>query len=267
VLTTKTTPSVGDGTGPIGANARDALCLLRQARTCAHDAGADLWDFALELATLFGAGLTVSDLRWLVAKGFVEHGQETSAYGGPHRSFRRGAGFFFEGTTCLVLTPSGAAFAERFLIQPDARLQPGQLIEAAPLPGGATVVLANGQLAAEDRPGTTHVALRPSWNDARRELTLDGRLVKQFRVPARNQATILAAFEEEGWPDHIDDPLPMSGDINPPTRLHDAINRLNGCQVHRLLHFSGNGAGTGVCWKLRRAAGLRVIGGPATGAR
>jgi hypothetical protein len=88
-------------------------------------------------------------------------------------------------------------------------------------------------------------------------LSLGGTVVKRFRVPAHNQELILSAFEEEGWPDHIDDPLPVRGDIDPPTRLHDAINRLNGCQVHHLLRFSGNGIGTGVCWQVRQAAGLR----------
>jgi hypothetical protein len=67
---------------------------------------------------------------------------------------------------------------------------------------------------------------------------------------------ILGAFEEEGWPEHIDDPLPVIGDIDPRTRLHDAINRLNRCQTNRLLRFHGNGTGTGVFWKLRQTVVL-----------
>jgi hypothetical protein len=82
-------------------------------------------------------------------------------------------------------------------------------------------------------------------------LSLNGTVVKRFRVPAQNQELILRAFEEEGWPDHIDDPLPVSGDIDPLTRLHDAINRLNGCQTNPVLRFSGNGTGTGVSWAPR----------------
>lgn len=255
-MTIKDTPPAADParsrTVPIDDNARVALGLLRQAFTCAEDAGADLWDFALEIGKLFEAGLTISDLRWLVAKRFARHGQESSVYGGPHRSFRRGEGFFFDQTTCVVLTPSGAAFVDQFLNEPVVSPQSIPLIETALLAGGETAALKNGSLADHHRNGTTPLAVKPCWNAARRELRLNGRVVKRFRVPAQNQEMILAAFEEEGWPDHIDDPLPVSDDIDPPTRLHDAINRLNGCQSHRLIRFSGNGTGTGVSWQLRQ---------------
>src|SRR5262249_26296993 len=77
-----------------------------------------------------------------------------------------------------------------------------------------------------------------------------GMVVKRYRVPARNQELILSAFEEEGWPEHIDDPLPVRYDIDPRMRLHDAIHRLNGRQINRLVRFKGNGTGTGVFWEL-----------------
>src|SRR5689334_16411549 len=79
----------------IDANLRAGLALLRQAYLYALDAGADLWDFAVENDRLYETGLTISDLRWLVAKTFSEHGQEMSFYGDPHRSFRRSAGLNF----------------------------------------------------------------------------------------------------------------------------------------------------------------------------
>ena len=72
-----------------------------------------LWDFALENDRLYETGLTISELRWLVAKGFAEHGQDTSFYGDPHRSFRPSRGLTFVPTTCFVLTPQGAEFASR----------------------------------------------------------------------------------------------------------------------------------------------------------
>jgi hypothetical protein len=106
----------GDQTAPpIDANFRAALALLAQARKYALDAGADLWDFALENDILYEASLTISDLRWLVAKGFAEHGQETSFYGDPHRSFRLSSGLNFVRTSCFVLTPLGADFANKVL--------------------------------------------------------------------------------------------------------------------------------------------------------
>jgi hypothetical protein len=82
-------------------------------------------------------------------------------------------------------------------------------------------------------------------------LSLEGAVVKWFRVPAPNQELILSAFEEVGWPEQIDDPLPVTADIDPRTRLHDAIRRLNGCQANRLLRFHGNGNGDGVSWESR----------------
>jgi hypothetical protein len=90
---------------------RAGLALLAQAFAYAQDAGSDLWDFALENDHLYAIDMTISDLRWLVASGFAEHGEETSFYGDPHRSFRRSVGFNFVPTTCFVLTPKGAAFA------------------------------------------------------------------------------------------------------------------------------------------------------------
>jgi hypothetical protein len=92
--------------------------------------------------------------------------------------------------------------------------------------------------------------LNPHWNATRRELFLAGRIVKRFRVPARNQERILSVFEEQGWAEHIHDPLPVTYDIDAPTRLHDAINRLNRCQINPLLRFRGDGRGTGVLWEL-----------------
>ena len=90
-------------------------------------------------------------------------------------------------------------------------------------------------------------------------LSLDGTVVKRFRVPAPNQELILSVFEEERWPERLDDPLPASGGVDPRTRLHDAVNRLNRAQTNPLLRFHGNGTGTGISWKLRRPVELRQI--------
>ena len=216
-----------------------------------------MWDFALEIDTLFEARLTISDLRWLVAKGFAEHGQESSVYGGPHRSFRRGDGFFFDHATCVILTPTAAPHSSADSCrEPVESLDSIQPLEVTSLVGGVTAELDDGLRPDHGPEGRPPVTFRPCWHSMRRELLLNGEVVKRFRVPAQNQEVILGAFEEERWPDHIDDPLPVSGDIDPRTRLHDAINRLNRCQTNRLLRFHGNGTGTGVCWRLF-AAGSR----------
>ena len=238
-------------TAPIDDNSRAGIALLWRAFRCVRNAGADLWDFALEIDRLYAAGLTISELRWLVAKGFVEHGRESSVYGHPHRSFRPGAGFFFEDRTCVVLTPSGAAFAGHFLKEPIGSPPSAQPIEAASLGSGATAAHENEPAAANDPSESIDAAFQPRWNRARRVLSLDGTVVKRFRVPAPNQELILSVFEEERWPERIDDPLPASGGVDPRTRLHDAVNRLNGRQTNHLIRFHGTGTGTSVSWELR----------------
>jgi hypothetical protein len=237
-------------TAPIDAKSRSALGLLAQAFAYAGDAGADVWDFAVEIDTLYQTGLSINDLRWLVAKKFAEHGQESSVYGGPHRSFHRGDGFFFDQSTCVVLTPAGAAFVDHVLKEPVLSRRSILQFETASPSGGEPAALERGLAADNNRSYSIDALVKPAWSRARRELSLRGTVVKRFRVPAHNQEMVLCAFEEEGWPAHIDDPIPVSHDIDPRTRLHDAIHRLNGRQTNRLVRFKGNGNGTGVFWEL-----------------
>jgi len=93
----------------------------------------------------------------------------------------------------------------------------------------------------------------PHWDGKRRILWLGDEVVKEFRGPARNQERILSAFEEDGWPGGIDDPLPPKGDIDPKYRLGFTIGRLNKHQRRPLIKFYGNGTGRGVCWCLAGA--------------
>jgi len=229
----------------IDESLRAGLAVLWRAYICAADAGVNVWDFALRTGRLYKAGVTSSDLRWLVAKGFAEHGQETSGYDEPHRSFRRGSGYFFNNHTCLILTPKGAALAEH-VFQETARSP-----QATPMAvAGERMALANARQGAYATNTSAMSDRKPRWDSKRRELSMAGLIVKRFRVPARNQETILSVFEEQGWADHIHDPLPVNHDIDAPTRLHDAINRLNRCQINPLLRFHGDGKGTGVFWEL-----------------
>jgi hypothetical protein len=256
-MITKNAPATVDparlSVGPFNAGSTVALAMLLHAYNCAQDAGADLWDFALETVTLYEAGLTINDLRWLVAKGFAVHGQETSVYGGPHRSFRPGAGYFFEPTTCMVLTDDGVAFAEHLVRTLGASSPTSSPSETTSHGNGEARGHGNQAPAAHDSNGSATAAFKPCWNSLRRELCLGVKVVKRFRVPAHIQQLIICAFEEEGWPAHIDDPLPRSRDIDPHARLHDAIQRLNGRQINHLLRFKGNGSGTGISWELRCA--------------
>ena len=158
---------------PISGGIRAALALLQHALDCAKDAQAPPWDFALEIGQLYAAGLTITDLRWMVVKEFVEHADETSVHGNEHRSFTPGRGLNFVPTTCVLLTIKGAALAAR-----ENAASPDEI------PG------ANGK----SRP---EASLKPQWDAARRELSLGGRMVKQFHVPARNQELICQRFRKK----------------------------------------------------------------------
>lgn len=230
---------------------RAGLELLRQAYLYAMDAGVDYWDFALEIDRLYEAGLTINDLRWLVAKGFAEHGRETSVYGDTHRSFRRSTGFNFEDSTCVILTACGKAMANRISTGMVRHQQSVRSVDMSPAAVPESDVSQRIPLSQFQTNGLNADA-KPHWDAMRRELRIADVVVKRFRVPARNQELILRAFEEENWPPHIDDPLPVSETISPQTRLHDAINRLNRHQTNRLIRFQGNGRGTGISWKLRK---------------
>jgi hypothetical protein len=211
------------------ANASAGLTMLLQAREyILADLDCCGWDFAVEIRLLREAGLTHSDLRWLIRRGYVEHGIETTRPGMPTRSFMKASSLAFEDDTCFLLTDSGASFVRQFCAE-------GALAEA--LPG-------NGR----SRAGLAECVL-PDWNSEVRELRLGGILVKQFRQPAESQEIILSAFQEEGWQPHIDDPLPPRPDQNPKRHLHVTITNLNRHQKNRLIHFRGDGTGLGVVWE------------------
>jgi hypothetical protein len=229
---------------PIDDNLCAALTLLGHAYECARDTHAAPWDFALEISKLYEVGLTITDLRWLVAKGFVEHGSETSTYGDPHRSFTRSEGFNFLTTSCVILTEKGAEFACQVL-------QAAAATDAVEQPrAGAPKAEPSGEIHPANGETQLQATHKPQWDPVRRELSVAGRIVKQFHVPAGNQEVILSAFQEEGWPDHIDDPLPGNRRIDPKTRLNDAVYRLNRKQHTFLIRFHTNGTGTGVHWSL-----------------
>lgn len=211
---------------------RGALTLLLEAYDCAHDVDRSVWDFAVEIHALREAGLTTSGLRWLVCRGFAEHARELPPSDQTGRLFRAGrGGLTFEKETCFVLTEAGTRFARKSIGQ---RSHAGRSV--GPRRAG--------------RQGHRGQRLVPKWDRDRQELRVGRRLVKQFKLPAANQERILAAFEEEGWPVHIDDPLPPHPEQDSKRRLHDTINSLNRNQRCPLIRFQGDGTGQGVRWSL-----------------
>src|SRR5262249_40587542 len=209
-----------------------ALARLCQAWETAREVAAPAWEFACQLPELRADGVTDTDLRWLLARGYAEHRLETTRAGQRRRSFRRAPTSRFLAASCLVLPPAGRVFART--------LQLDWIRHAAePLSGPR-----------QQRLGT-HIApdARPRWDPDRRILWLGDLIVKRFRLEAKNQELILAAFEEEGWPVHLDDPLPPTPDVDPKRRLHDTIKRLNRYQMPRCIHFEGDGTGRGIRWR------------------
>jgi hypothetical protein len=69
-------------------------------------------------------------------------------------------------------------------------------------------------------------------------------------APAPAQELILAAFQEEGWPPAIDDPLPSQFNQDPKRRLHYTVRNLNRGQKPIRIRFFINGNGETIRWKL-----------------
>lgn len=215
---------------PISPRIRAALALLMEAHEYARDAACEVWDFAVEIQELRTIGLCRSDFRWLSCKGYVEHAREITRRREESRTFRQGRRLRFTSRTCFVLTQAGLELARGVCDES----RPDLLLQAVD-PG------CNGNGHTESRV--------PQWNGCLHELWFAEKLIKRYRLPAPNQETILSAFQEEGWPPRIDDPLRPHPEQDAKRRLHDTIKSLNRHQHSPLLHFLGDGTGTGVRWK------------------
>ncbi|MDQ3332616.1 MAG: hypothetical protein M3552_18535 [Planctomycetota bacterium] len=212
------------------------ISLLLRAYEYAEDAAADPyaadpWQFALSVRELEAAGLTVTDVRWLLLKKLALLAREITTPGDPERLFRAVPFTALTQSTCIVLTADGAVQLRAKFGSTD---------------GHAADTLANEP---HGQNGTTP---KPHWDPGRRELRLGDAVVKRFRVPAANQELVLQAFEEEGWPNSIDDPLPPVLDHDCQQRLRATIKSLNRSQQTALMRFHANGGGEVICWDLVR---------------
>jgi hypothetical protein len=132
-----------------------------------------------------------------------------------------------------------------------------------PAAGSCFVVTGPGLTAVEagclpvPSPAPTRLLVsRPTWDAGKRELWLDDLLIKAFKQPAPTQELILVAFEEEGWPPWIDDPLIPERGKDAKHRLHAAIRNLNRARIPKLIHFAGGGNGQSIAWELVEVADL-----------
>jgi hypothetical protein len=205
--------------------ARAAIAPLWKVFACAQDLKIDPWELALRLTHLVALGVDERDLRWLVLHGYV--------------TVRDGARWFQRGAR-------GAAGGNpRFMITETGLLAAGLRREGADcLPGGPSISARIVSLGCD----------LPRWDGKLRQLSFAGCVVKRFRLPARNQEAVLSAFEEEGWPPSIDDPLPFVPQLESKQRLRVTIRHLNENHRDRLIRFRGNGTGEAVLWEPMIAA-------------
>lgn len=210
------------------------LSMLYEAEMLARETRTDSWQFAVEIGELCTAGLQHADLRWLASEGYVEHAEETTRPSDPKRDFVRVGSLSLGPSTCFVLTSRGLELAQA---------HSGSVHRAA------RITDVDSQRCG--KPGVC-----PVWDGYRRELRVQDRLIKKFRLPAENQERILAAFQEDGWPARIDDPLSRAYEIDPKCRLHESIRALNRNQTLPLLRFSGDGTGQGVLWSFATQSAL-----------
>ena len=195
----------------------------------ARDVQCNPWQFAVEIGRLTAGGTTSGALRWLVAKGYFEHAVEVTQPCDTTRKFRSAKTLAFTRRSCFSISEAGLSLVGRDSV--------GEVLPVSPRCDPATLDL-------------------PRWDGESHVLYARGQIVKQFRVPSPSQELILAAFQEEGWPRIIFDPLVPSPNQVPKQRLRETIRCLNRNQKNRLVRFQGDGSGQGVGWQLIDAAAL-----------
>jgi hypothetical protein len=98
---------VGTAGQRVAPQIRAAIVRLAEAYDYARDMQCDLWEFAVEMDALRAIGLSLDDLRWLVASGYVQHGHEVTKPSDATRQFRPARNLNFSKTTRFVLTDAG----------------------------------------------------------------------------------------------------------------------------------------------------------------
>jgi hypothetical protein len=214
---------------PVHPAAQRALGILLEGHEYAQDLHVSPWEFAVEIAALLAEGCTPNTLRWLVHRGYVEQAV-VNAEGAPARREAEGnPEQALADEACFVLTELGASLARA----------------ACPPPSRGDSITPSGQ------GGDSAARETPVWESTQGELRFRGRLVRRFRNAASHQRAILDAFESQGWPERLKDPLPYPENrrINLKRRLRDTIKNLNRDHETRCLHFYAADAGRAVGWQ------------------
>lgn len=194
-----------------------ALAQLLAAHDVARETGRNPWAYACQIMALQNGGVTDTTLRWLVHQALAEHRLETTKPKDRQRRFKPVHNDHFTAQSSFCLTSSGVFAAREAAGRDD-----------------------------NDVPLTR----MPRYDIARRTLFLGNTIVKQLRVPARNQELVLKAFQLAGWPARMENPFRSTKDTDRKKRLHDVIHRLNHRQTYPLIRFSGDGTGSGILWQV-----------------
>lgn len=186
-----------------------------------------LWEFAVEADVVRAAGLTNSDLRWLIRQRYVAHRKEVTKQQNANRTFRPARNLTLSRKSCFVLTATGAEFARRTL--------------SLGLLGGTDM-----------RTGSTETSKAPQrtvpfWDEPDRTLYWLGWPIKHFRNGAPNQVAVLSAFQAHHWLHCVPVTLLENDRGDAKDRLHDAIKHLNRA-VRPYLHFGQESDGELVHW-------------------
>jgi hypothetical protein len=207
-----------------------ALKVLLEAYSRAEELQCSPWEEAVKMRALRAAGIGNRVLRDLMEEGVIEAGAQTAQKTKAPQTSRSSGDAPFSERTCFVLTKTGLAVARLENMRWQGTHQGGKET------GGEGTTVWSREV--------------PKWDGELRELRLGEWVVKRFNQPAPDQEAIFASFEEEGWPRHMDDPLPPREGQDAKERLHGAIKRLNRGQKPRLIRFMGDGQGTGIRWEV-----------------
>jgi hypothetical protein len=215
-----------------------ALGMLARAYQYSQDVGVDRWEFAIPISEFRYAGVTISELKWLLIRGLVVHAREIIQGNGQYCKYIRLGIRSFPADACFVLSDHGVESLEGS-------------IQSSMVP--KTILMDSASHGVRQNSSCLKIAANvgsiPQWNPKKRELTFQGEIVKYFRTAAPNQEKFLVAYQEEGWVHRIDDPLPPGSEQDSRERLRSAIKQLNRNQDNNLLRFCGDGSGRGILWQ------------------
>jgi hypothetical protein len=228
--TTNCLPFDLSGEGPLQA----ALVVMYGFHRAAEINGRTAEDLAVDRAFLWKRGVKNAQVHALIDGGYIEpraalsrpRRQPTAApvCSRPARDLR----------TRFVLTTAGIA-----LVWPLVPVTGNGAAGSAAGPGG------KGPLRGKTQ--------KPEWVASARELRYGGCVVKRFRRVAPIQKLILETFQELGWPESIDNPLPRDRHVKVKDRLREAVKSLNRRRINPVMQFHVDVSESRVHWTLKEA--------------